>query len=576
MAGKFETAISIRDAINCIDNNDFLVPAIQRNFVWSHEQIASLFDSIMRGYPINSFMLWRVKSDELKENYKFYNLLQHYCAVYNTSNPEKNTRGMKDFDAIIDGQQRLTSIYIGLKGTYAYKIPYKRTTYSTRNFPARRLYLNLKKPLDPENDTENLYDFRFLIKDEVKEDGYWFEVGQILNLKTPDAVAKYALSKNWRVDSFAWKTLFLLHSKMDEPLINYYREYEQNSDQVLMVFIRANSGGTELSFANLLMSMSIANWDIDARAEMKGLIEQVFDNNKIEINQNFILKTCLVLCGLDVKFRLANFTRRNIKLFEGEWTAIKESIKSGINLICHLGHNEKTIQSKNALIPLIHYIYKNKLYKQIDTPRYYDSHRRDNIIKIQKWFNITLLKGIFGGHSDTTLQTMQRIIQNHDGEDFPFEKIVDEFKRNVNHNYSFSDEVLEELLEAQKGSKEATTVLSLLYPNMDYYNHNYHDDHLHPEARILSKEIEKQVNPEDVDFVRDPANWDSIANLQRLESSVNESKKAIPLAQWVIKNHKTPADLYIPSTTSLEEKDFVQFIKDRKKFLKEKLKALVE
>lgn len=576
MAGKFETPISIREAIGLIDSHDFLVPAIQRDFVWSHEQIASLFDSIMRGYPINSFMLWRVKSTDLKENYKFYNLLQNYCAVHKTSNPEQSTRGMKDFDAIIDGQQRLTSIYIGLKGTYAYKLPYKRTTYSERNFPARQLYLNLERPLDPENDTENLYDFRFLIKQDVKEDSYWFEVGQILNLKTPDEVAKYALSKKWGVDSFAWKTLFLLHSKMEELLINYYREYEQNPDQVLKVFIRANSGGTELSFADLLMSMSIANWDIDAKKEMKDLIEQVLDTNKIEINQNFILKTCLVLCGLDVRFRLGNFTRSNIKVFEKEWIPIKESIKSGINLICHLGHNEKTIQSKNALIPIIHYIYKNNLYEKIDKPLYYDSHREGNIIKIQKWFNITLLKGIFGGHSDATLQRIQKIIQNFDGMDFPFEKIVDEFKGDRNHNYSFSDEVLEELLAAQKGTQEATTVLSLLYPNMDYYNHNYHDDHLHPQARILNGEIEKQVKPEDVDFVRDPANWNSVVNLQRLESSVNESKNNLPLSKWVIKNHKTHSDLYISSTTSLEEKDFVQFIKDRKTFLKNKLKKLVE
>lgn len=355
MSGEFEKPISIREAIECIDDNSFLVPAIQRDFVWSHEQITALFDSILRGYPINSFMFWHVKSDNLKENYKFYSIIQDYCVIHKTTNPEKSTRGMKDFHAIIDGQQRLTSLYIGLKGTYAYKMPHKHSTYSEKNFPTRRLYLNLEKPLTPENDTENVYLFKFLTENEARENSYWFEVGQILNLKTINDVAKYALKRQWSLDSFAGKTLCLLFSRINEKLINYYRETEQDPDQVLKVFIRANSGGTELSFANLLMSMSIANWHIiDARKEMKDLIDQVFDERKIIINQNFILKACLVLCDLNVRFQLKNFKSDNIKIFEENWPRIKQSIKSGIDLAYHLGHNEQTIHSKNVLYYLLY------------------------------------------------------------------------------------------------------------------------------------------------------------------------------------------------------------------------------
>ena len=51
----FKTPISISDAIEYIEQRKFLLPAIQRKFVWSSEQIEVLFDSIMRDYPINSF-----------------------------------------------------------------------------------------------------------------------------------------------------------------------------------------------------------------------------------------------------------------------------------------------------------------------------------------------------------------------------------------------------------------------------------------------------------------------------------------------------------------------------------------
>lgn len=67
----YKTPITISDAIEFIEERRYLLPAIQRKFVWSSEQIEVLFDSIMRNYPINSFMLWNVTSDNAKNNYKF-------------------------------------------------------------------------------------------------------------------------------------------------------------------------------------------------------------------------------------------------------------------------------------------------------------------------------------------------------------------------------------------------------------------------------------------------------------------------------------------------------------------------
>ena len=57
---------------------------------------------------------------------------------------------------ILYGQQRLTSLYIGLKGTYAYKMPRKRWDNDTA-FPKRRLYLNL---LGLNNDDDLEYNFK--------------------------------------------------------------------------------------------------------------------------------------------------------------------------------------------------------------------------------------------------------------------------------------------------------------------------------------------------------------------------------------------------------------------------------
>ena len=125
MATGFQTPITIKDAIDNIDSQFYLLPAIQRKFVWRAEQVETLFDSIMRGYPINSFMFWHIKDNQIKRDFKFYRFLSEYREFFKVNNPDIDMIGTKDFYAVIDGQQRLTSIYLGLKGTYAYKMPRK-------------------------------------------------------------------------------------------------------------------------------------------------------------------------------------------------------------------------------------------------------------------------------------------------------------------------------------------------------------------------------------------------------------------------------------------------------------------
>src|SRR5258708_6364366 len=93
MAGQFEKPITIRQALRNIDDRTFLLPAIQRNFVWSTQQICVLFDSLMRGYPISTFMMWDVTSTAIKNHYRFYDFLTHYCQRFKESNDHVPTHG---------------------------------------------------------------------------------------------------------------------------------------------------------------------------------------------------------------------------------------------------------------------------------------------------------------------------------------------------------------------------------------------------------------------------------------------------------------------------------------------------
>ncbi|PPS21006.1 DUF262 domain-containing protein [Brachyspira murdochii] len=115
---------TIKNIIDGIYEKNYVLPAIQREFVWKPEQIIKLFDSILRGYPIGSFLFWNINSNNIND-YIFYDFIKDYHEKDFRHNPKHNIEN-KNIVSILDGQQRLTSLYIGLKGSYSYKDKYKK------------------------------------------------------------------------------------------------------------------------------------------------------------------------------------------------------------------------------------------------------------------------------------------------------------------------------------------------------------------------------------------------------------------------------------------------------------------
>lgn len=109
----FEAPMTIAEAIENIHGREYVLPAIQREFVWRTDQIVSLFDSLLRAYPIGSFLYWYVEEENLGD-YEFYEFIREYHERDKRHNPKADVTGSKGVIAILDGQQRLTALYIGL------------------------------------------------------------------------------------------------------------------------------------------------------------------------------------------------------------------------------------------------------------------------------------------------------------------------------------------------------------------------------------------------------------------------------------------------------------------------------
>ena len=240
---SFKNPITIEEALEKIQRNKYLLPAIQREFVWKSWQIEKLFDSLMNEYPIGSFLFWEVTSTK---DFKFYEFIKKYDQRDDNHNKKIPLVDGDEIIAVLDGQQRLTALYIGLLGTYTEKLPYHRWD-NPKAFPEKYLCLNLldKDNKDIEEETSK-YELKFCTKEEIEyKDGKksWFKHNNILKYKTEGDILLEPLEMlkdcSDETKREAYKKLMQLFKIVNrDKIINYYLEKENNLDKVLNIFLR--------------------------------------------------------------------------------------------------------------------------------------------------------------------------------------------------------------------------------------------------------------------------------------------------------------------------------------------------
>lgn len=546
---SFQTPITITDAITKIRSRKLLLPAIQREFVWQSWQIEWLFDSLMQGFPVGSFLFWEIRDSKAKNDYKYYEFITKYRQYYATHNPGINTTNHEDFEAVLDGQQRLTAIYIGLLGTYAYKMPRVRWNDTEYALPTRKLYLNIKNEAvdDVDEESGRKFEFSFLTESEYKaEVGKWFPVGEILKLSKIFDFNKMMKERNYQDSEFASYALSELHSVIHtKPLINYYLVKDADLERALNVFVRVNAGGEKLSLSDMLMSTAIANWTkIDAREEIFGLVDKIKAKGFF-VDKDLILKACLYLYSSDIRYSVSNFSATQVKQFEDSWASISESILSVFDLIHDFGFDDSSLTSKNALMPIIYWVHHKSQAKEIISKTSLSSDR----VLIKKWLHSMLLKGIFGGSADTVLAAIRKVFLSKtpnktekfgkpyvlsDLLNFPAKEIASMLK-SQGKDTDINEDFIDSLLYTQYEEKRAFSILALLSPTLDYRNGDFHKDHLHPASSFKNRRVIKAagVSESDVEYYLDRYNWNSILNLRFLDSNENKSKQDACLDAWV-------------------------------------------
>jgi len=568
---KYEE-LTINECLELVNETLFL-PDIQRPYVWEESDIYLLFDSICRDYPINTVLFWYLKKETLQSN----TFIKRFKFL-----TERNQENLIDTSAIqrdsyflaIDGQQRITSFYLTLQGTYKIKIK--------RNWENADLYFNFNSGV--EEDPEGvLYEFKFFpqsnnnVFEETIEDKKnktnitknWIRVKFIFSLDKLQEVQSKIKQEikqiiNVEVDDSVSGLMFNLWLKLRyEKLISYYQEKTQDYDKVLDIFVRTNSGGQKLKYSDLLFSYIKLHWN-DAREKFSKLLKELNENGKFDFSHDFILKTILFINATDqeqLKYRTKNFSANIITQTKANWsTKIEPAIKLMKDLISsrfQLSHG-KLITSYNALIPIVYYNYKfdkkgigeenNKLTIDIQT-------------NIREWLLTSMLTGVFGGQSEGILNKAKKGLEESSKSDyFPTNEIFDKFKE---AKPALTNKVTEEIIsKASYNSIESYLILSLLYKNTVNLSPLLDDNKPQQDHIFSKKEMKTAKIPKE--------KINSIYNIRWVSASDNRNKSDETYTDWSTRMDDTiKSNHFIPKGTWTVY-NFDDFLEKRKElFIKQ-------
>jgi hypothetical protein len=577
-------SLSIYDALGRIGSQErpFYLPAIQRHFVWNMDQICELFDSILQGYPIGTFLFWEIE-DRMRGHYAFYEFMRDYCERgedrYNASAPRSLPPGVT---GVLDGQQRLNSLYVALCGSYGGFIGGKGNhRHKLESYPRRTFFMDLL--FKPDADAQSRFRFDFLTEWEANPEhwaprSFWFPIHKIYHCTDAKAVkdvwnAHVEELKGLRpfpdsMSARAIQILELLQQRLrKEKLIRYFPIRNRNLTEALKIFIRANNGGTRVSEAEMIFSTIVAHWS-EGRQKIEEFNQKVNQTgHHFEFDVSQIMLACLALSGCPIRLRIESFKPDHVDKIRDTWETITQTFQKAADLMNVWGLSGINKVNPNATIAVAILFHSGmNLENSLDDLRQFvlrslirELYRRP--------------EGILGRIREYAEQFLSR------GRRFNLEHFEANFSLASGKTIKMGVEQLDELLMLPIWDRRTYIVLSLLHPQHAHHQQEFHKDHIHPRARF--EKLDKLGLSEEQIW-----HWlemkDYLPNIQLLQGATNNEKRAKPFKDWLLGYRPNPKERAffldqndIPPNCSLELRDFEKFFAMRKERLRTRLATLL-
>ena len=238
------TTLTVNQLIEKIDTGELGLPELQRPFIWKDSKVRDLFDSLMRGYPIGYLMLWECPSLEKKKSIG--------VDLHSYDSPK---------EVIIDGQQRLTSLYAVMKGKKVINSKFDEKSIIISYNPLQDKfevgYQATKK--DPEwiYNISDVYttssSFKFINSFIKRLSEYRECKGEVLTEAEQDTISE---------------NINAIVNLKNHTLPVFDIKANAEEEDVSEIFVRVNSGGVSLKQNDFILTLLSLYWD-EGRKEIE-------------------------------------------------------------------------------------------------------------------------------------------------------------------------------------------------------------------------------------------------------------------------------------------------------------------
>lgn len=583
---------TIKDLVRDVNRGKIILPAMQRSFVWPEQKIYHLFDSLMRDFPIGTCLFWEIDNTIFNQYAfnQFITVVDEQKQKMQRGEPAKV--GLTDYTAVLDGQQRITSLCVGVSGKWRTHVKGRKYDDPTSYYD-RYLCLNiLHTPIEE----EDKYPFQFVdesnigkvIDDETDSNKkYWMKVSDVLaddfiypifltdlHAKNPGVFTPDQLKESMQ-----------MLKKLDEALktkktINFYPSKEKTLPEVVDIFVRVNSGGQKLAASDLMLSVaSGTQGDTDIHIKMKEAVDQINaaakdEENGFKVDKELVLIAGLLFTGANSLSlqKPENYSRETMdEIFLSKWDSIVEALANAVRCVEYIGFVGKKLSSKSLLLPIAYYFYLNNLGENHISGE--TNRAKCDRIFIRQWILRSIINDVFMDGTGSTLMRIRRVISASSHKYFPLDDLMEaKIKQPLN--------ITEDQIAGERG------ICSLVYGDvkvqpilMEIANYarlgEYEVDHIWAKETMNKKSVKRLIptaNEEIIEYYTQ--NFNKLPNLELLLMQENRSKSNELYGKWLDKNPHGPnyfMENCIPDV-SYEYNNFREFFEKRQSILVEKLK----
>jgi hypothetical protein len=554
--------ISIRKLVDKVSDGELTLPEMQRRYVWTAVKVRDLLDSLYRGYPSGTILVW-----ETDDPGNFRKL-----QVDGTKVSPMSTSLL-----LLDGQQRITSLSAVING--------QPILVRNKRKPIDILF-NLEHPDTLEEELTSLEEEDF--EDEDFEDDDSSDLQEELRKRT------FVIESSRLRNDPSWVSVTDIFKKTDSQIlrgigvnsdderwdkythrlsrVRQIENYEyvmiildkkMSYEEVTEIFVRVNSLGAKLRGSDLALAQLTSRWK-GFMSELEEFAKE-FDSNEDYMHETGIMvKTLVSVVSGQSKYKTVN--RYSLEQYQDGWKLTKSALRFAYNFLKSNTRIENLglLGSPFLLVPIAYYsILKNEKFD------------KQEVNQLLLWFYVAHMKGRYGrGSSESILDSDLAILRNGGS----LEELLDHLKLQLRDFYVTSSELRNRnirspyfsllfLIAKQRGVKDWFSGLAIS-EKITGRTHALQFHHIIPKSLLKQKGHDRKV-------------INDIANLTFIGGKTNRNisnKQPIEYLEEIVKKRGEGVykDNYIPTERSLWEIDnFEMFIETRRSAMVEDINSFI-